>query len=543
MARARLVFRGDSGKSFELREGTVILGRSPDCDLVIPDPYVSRKQARIVFREGAFFLENLGRNPVMINGKPVSVHRLAPGEVITLGQTELVFEMETEVSTAPPEFEEQTVLLKTPISSTGPHLVVSGLGKESRSYSLSKEEVLIGRSAEADVHLDDPAVSRRHALLRCKEGGFFLYNLSQTNPVILKDRVLGEDGVRLYHGDQFKIGPFTVSFLSPRPEDQRPIETKVVERQKIPWTALAAGVLVVLLFATYLFYTKIFIPHQMRKKIDLVAQEVAKGEYEKAQKVLTDLLKEDLPLSQRREAVKLLTTITLAQAEARAEEGDFPGAQKILTGFLRLYGSGQETLPAWEKLDFYHFRYGETLEKEGHYLQALKEYFLVSEESPYFEQARERAGHVWLAYQQGALKKMTVEQLLAEAEEHFRAGRYLTPVNKNAFAAYQAVLAIDPRNKLARQRIEQIKDFYLSRGEKCFRAGKYEEALKYFERYRFIDPSNKQVKERIQLCRKHLGQKEGSEVQKERVKRLLKEAGASSTWIMQYLFEDSSQKK
>ena len=542
MAGARLVFKKEPGKFFDLGEKMVLLGRSPDCDLVIPDPYVSRHQARIIFREGSFFLENIGRNPVMVNGKPVSIHRLAPGEVITLGQTELVFEMETGVTPAPPEFEEQTVLLKTPVSSTGPHLVVSGLGKDSRSYPLTKEEILIGRSAEADIHLDHPAVSRRHALLRRKERGFFLYNLSKTNPVILNDKVPGEHGERLFHGDQFKVGPFTVSFLSPRPEDQRPVETKVVERQKVPWAVLAAGLLLVLLLTAYLFYTKILVPHQIEKKINLVAQEVAKGEYEKAQKLLTDLLKEDLPLTQRREAVKLLTKITLAQAEARAEEGDLPGAQKILTGFLRLYGSGKEALPVWEKLDFYHFRYGVALEKEGHYLQALKEYFLVSEESPYFDQARQRAGHVWLAYQQRALKKMTVKQLLAEAEKHFQAGHYLTPVNKNAFAAYQAVLAIDPHNKLARQRIKQIKDFYFSRGEKYFRAGKYEEALTYFERYHFIDPSSKKVKERIQLCRKHLGQTEENEVQKERVQRLLKEAGASSTWIMQYLFEDSQKK-
>ncbi len=543
MAGARLVFKKDSGRVFELGESPVTLGRSPDCDLVIADPYVSRHQARIVFREGRYFLENIGRNPVLLNGKPVKAEALSPGDVITLGQTQLVFEKEAPAAVAPPpEFEAQTVLLQAPAAASGPQLVVQGPGVEGLSYPLKKDEILIGRSAEAEIRLEDPAVSRRHALLRRREGSFFLYNLSQTNPVLINGKAPGEEGVRLYHGDQFEVGPFRIAFLSPREEDQRPVETKVVEKSKIPWTALAAGVLIILALGVYIFYTKIFVPHKVRKELKQVATQVAKGEYEAAQTALTGILSRDLPVSQRREAVKLLTEVTLAQAEAQAQAGDYPGAQKILTAFLRRYGSGEEALPAWEKLDYYHFLYGEKLESEGRYLEALKEYFLVSEESSYFQKAREGAGRVWLAYQQRTLKKMTVKQLLAEAERHFRAGRYLTPVNRNAFAAYQAVLAIDPNNRLARRRIEEIKRFYLSKGEAHFKAGRYEEALKYFERYRFIDPANSEVRERIRLCRQHLGQPLDTKEQKERVQRLLKEAGASSSWIMQYLFEDEQGK-
>jgi hypothetical protein len=54
----------------------------------------------------------------------------------------------------------------------------------------------------------------------------------------------------------------------------------------------------------------------------------------------------------------------------------------------------------------------------------------------------------------------TLAQLLKEAENHFRAKRYLTPVNQNAYSVYQAVLALEPQHRLALQRIEQIKLFY-----------------------------------------------------------------------------------
>jgi type VI secretion system FHA domain protein len=42
------------------------IGRAPGNDWLIPDPYVSKQQARITFSNGRFFVEGLGRNPIAI---------------------------------------------------------------------------------------------------------------------------------------------------------------------------------------------------------------------------------------------------------------------------------------------------------------------------------------------------------------------------------------------------------------------------------------------------------------------------------------------
>jgi type VI secretion system FHA domain protein len=42
------------------------IGRAPDNDWLIPDPYVSKQHARITFSDGRFFVEGLGRNPIAI---------------------------------------------------------------------------------------------------------------------------------------------------------------------------------------------------------------------------------------------------------------------------------------------------------------------------------------------------------------------------------------------------------------------------------------------------------------------------------------------
>jgi type VI secretion system FHA domain protein len=49
------------------------IGRAPENALVLDDPgkYISRVHARVVFREDAFFLEDLGSNPSIVNDRPL----------------------------------------------------------------------------------------------------------------------------------------------------------------------------------------------------------------------------------------------------------------------------------------------------------------------------------------------------------------------------------------------------------------------------------------------------------------------------------------
>jgi type VI secretion system FHA domain protein len=70
------------------------LGRGPDNALVLDDPgkYVSRVHARIVQREGAYFLEDVGSNPSVVNDRPLGKGRevmLGHGDRIAIGDYQL----------------------------------------------------------------------------------------------------------------------------------------------------------------------------------------------------------------------------------------------------------------------------------------------------------------------------------------------------------------------------------------------------------------------------------------------------------------------
>ena len=71
--------------------GPVVIGRSPDADLVIADDFVSGIHAKIVPTADGYALEDLGStNGTLLNSQPVTRPlTIAAGDVIELGQNRL----------------------------------------------------------------------------------------------------------------------------------------------------------------------------------------------------------------------------------------------------------------------------------------------------------------------------------------------------------------------------------------------------------------------------------------------------------------------
>jgi serine phosphatase RsbU (regulator of sigma subunit) len=82
-----------AGERFNLDTGTVILGRHPDCHIVIDQGAVSRQHASIHLVNNEFFVEDLrSRNGTFVNGSPVhELRRLANGDRLKICDLEFVF--------------------------------------------------------------------------------------------------------------------------------------------------------------------------------------------------------------------------------------------------------------------------------------------------------------------------------------------------------------------------------------------------------------------------------------------------------------------
>lgn len=76
----------EAGREFVFDQTSILIGRTSECDVILYEPGVSRKHARI-FNEGAsFFVEDMGSsNGTKVNGNLVKKQALKDGDAIGLG--------------------------------------------------------------------------------------------------------------------------------------------------------------------------------------------------------------------------------------------------------------------------------------------------------------------------------------------------------------------------------------------------------------------------------------------------------------------------
>jgi FHA domain-containing protein len=93
-AGARALLVGEDRRS--VLSGTrAVLGRSRECDVVLNDPNVSRRHAELRRADSGWEIVDLGStNGIKVNGRRRDRSQLEPGDRITLGLTDLTFELD-----------------------------------------------------------------------------------------------------------------------------------------------------------------------------------------------------------------------------------------------------------------------------------------------------------------------------------------------------------------------------------------------------------------------------------------------------------------
>ena len=72
-----------TGTSLPLRESGTVIGRNPECALVLDDDFASGRHAKIFHRDGAWFVEDLGST----NGTFLGAERLTGPVRVEVGTT------------------------------------------------------------------------------------------------------------------------------------------------------------------------------------------------------------------------------------------------------------------------------------------------------------------------------------------------------------------------------------------------------------------------------------------------------------------------
>ena len=218
-----LVQQGGPEQEYDLGKSSISLGRGMTNDIVLNDGRVSRSHARLDCSPSGCTIFDLGSaNGTRLNGNRVDRAVIRPGDMLSLGNSQLRFE----ISQAYEELDagmtvidndmqlDQTLdreILPMSLNETGQPRLVVFYNEQTWEVSLEDtDQVSIGRSDDNTIALTLGNVSRQHAQVVRKGGIFILRDLGSTNGTWFKDQKVGE--MVLQDGDVFRIGQALIVF-------------------------------------------------------------------------------------------------------------------------------------------------------------------------------------------------------------------------------------------------------------------------------------------------------------------------------------------
>lgn len=216
------------GIHVKLRKDKTVIGREK-ADLILKDQAVSRSHAEITKQDGDCLIRDLkSTNGTFVNGERVNERVLRHMDEIWLGKCRLLYtvlgrkdEVLEEDATG-----ERAVMLKEEITREGEQqdyeiklpesreffLEIMAGKRKARSFQFPAGRVIIGRSDEADLALQDNEVSRKHSLVEVfSRDQVFLSDLASANGTFLNGVRIKT--VRLKHGDLVRLGNSVLKFV------------------------------------------------------------------------------------------------------------------------------------------------------------------------------------------------------------------------------------------------------------------------------------------------------------------------------------------
>jgi pSer/pThr/pTyr-binding forkhead associated (FHA) protein len=220
--------------SYEFDQPVVTIGRLKENDIQLPISTVSGFHAQILKEGSDYYLIDRGS----INGTYLNGQRLIGGEKKLLEDSDLIkiqtFElyfssgitmMGNVDQGATVQVARQMVMevlgsWKT-TSQEKPRIIVMGGPNNGKQYELTEgKSLILGRTAECDIQIDHPSVSRKHAEIAMSWSGTFINDFSSANGVFVDDlRIAGSqklrdrDEIRL--GQQTSANPIVLTFSNP----------------------------------------------------------------------------------------------------------------------------------------------------------------------------------------------------------------------------------------------------------------------------------------------------------------------------------------
>lgn len=197
-----LIVRLPSGqiRFFAIHKDSIAIGRSADADLSIPYQFISSRHFELRRTGDEFTITDLNStNGTLVNSKPLPPNQPEPirdSSIIRIGDDSFGVSLGLTFINPHEQPAPQEGYLVTAQTMLVPQA----------------KPVLIGRDPEADIHLNESNVSRKHAAIRNLNERYILEDLNSTNGTYVNDRRV--QSIDLKDGDLIEIGNFLLTFAN-----------------------------------------------------------------------------------------------------------------------------------------------------------------------------------------------------------------------------------------------------------------------------------------------------------------------------------------
>lgn len=112
-------------------------------------------------------------------------------------------------------------------------------GYVGKQWPLDKNDIIIGRSMNSGIFVDDRSVSKSHAKISISNGEVFILDLESTNRTVINDETIPPlVPVRLNNNDHLKTGNVLFKFLEQGSIEAHAIERLATKGEKDPLTGI-----------------------------------------------------------------------------------------------------------------------------------------------------------------------------------------------------------------------------------------------------------------------------------------------------------------
>lgn len=220
MSRLEIKKNGQTVILVPLSETVTQIGRSKDCDVVLPDDMVSRKHAQVINENGVWKLKDLKSTAgTFFQGNPIDEVEITDGVSFHIGPWSLVFhahnqavqksddEMQTAVTRLVDEPITRVLKLDpqtNELERTKVTLVIHEPDSTPKEVTLRGREWVLGSSPECDIVFGDEYVSARHSKIAYQSSTFIITDLGSTNGTLMGDVKIKES--HLPYNEEILIG-------------------------------------------------------------------------------------------------------------------------------------------------------------------------------------------------------------------------------------------------------------------------------------------------------------------------------------------------